>query len=450
MSSNGLTSFLFSTPEMANVFSPEAQLRAMTRFEWALSSALEANGLAEPGSGAALGKLLRSDFVDISLLLREARDAGNIAIPFVRQLTATVKAGNENAARSIHFGATSQDVLDTALVLQMKEALQLLNNAMDRLDAALVQQIKAHRDTVMLGRTWLQAGPPVTLGLKLAGVLSALRRSRKRIHEEAGRSLVLQFGGAVGTLAALGGAGEAVARKTASVLGLAEAELPWHSQRDRVAAVVQVLALVTGTLAKLGRDFAMLMQPEIAELAEGGAEGRGGSSTMPHKHNPVGSAALIAIHEKMPALCATMLHAMPQEHERGLGLWQSEWDTVPEAFRLTAAGISYATELVEGLKVNSDSMQKNLTATHGLPMAEAVSAALSSKIGRSEAHKLLRAATDRAAKGNASLEAVLNESPEVMAHLTEVEIKALLDPRNYLGSAQRFIDRVLGAKDAHR
>ncbi len=449
VSSDGLTSFLFSTPEMANVFSPLAQLRAMMRFEWALSSALETNGLAEAGSAAVVEKLLNADLIDRVSLLSVARHSGNIAIPFVQQLTAAVNAQSEIAARSVHLGATSQDVLDSALVLQMKEALHLLDEALTRLDAALLAQVRRHRDAVMLGRTWLQAGPPVTLGLKLAEVLSALRRDRQRIRQEQDRVLVLQFGGAVGTLASLGSLGSVVSAKVAQLLDLAEPELPWHTQRDSLAAIVQLLALVTGTLAKLGRDIALLMQSEVGEVSEGGAEGHGGSSTMPHKHNPVGCAALIAIHAKMPGLAATMLHAMQQEHERGLGLWQAEWDTVPEAFRLTSASISYATEVIEGLKVDSNRMQANLDATHGLPLAEAVSGALASKIGRTEAHEILRKAANLAVTEKLPLSDVLKQTPEVKRHLSDAEIDGLLDARNYLGSAQRFISRVLGDDDAH-
>ncbi len=273
MSRDGLTSFLFSTPDMTNVFSPQAQLRAMTRFEWALSSALEANGLAEAGSAATLEKLLDADFVDLASLLRDARDAGNIAIPFVRQLTAAVKAHSEAAARSVHLGATSQDVLDSALVMQMKEALHLLDEALTRLDAALTEKVRRYRGTVMLGRTWLQAGPPITLGLKLTGVLAALRRDRQRIRQEEERVLVLQFGGAVGTQASLGSSGGVVSAKLAQLLDLTEPDLPWHAHRDSLAAIVQLLALVTGSLAKLGRDIALLMQSEVAEVSEGGVDG---------------------------------------------------------------------------------------------------------------------------------------------------------------------------------
>jgi 3-carboxy-cis,cis-muconate cycloisomerase len=449
MINDGLNSFLFSTPEMSRVFSPAEQLRAMTRFEWALSCALESNGLAEAGSGAVLEQLLQADFVDRGALALEAKDAGNVAIPFVRQLTAAVTARSETAARSVHLGATSQDVLDTALVLQMRKALDLLEAALTRLDEALLNQVRKHRDTVMLGRTWLQPGPPTTLGLKLAGVLTALRRDRERIRAEGNRVLVLQFGGAVGTLASLGTAGAAISAELARLLDLTQPELPWHTQRDSVVAIVQVLAILTGTLAKFGRDIALLMQAEVSEVSEGAAEGRGGSSTMPHKHNPVSSAALIAIHAKMPGLVATLLHAMPQEHERGPGLWQAEWDTVPEAFRLASASVAYAIEIADGMKVDAQRMEANMASTLGLPLSEAVSIALAPRMGRVAAHNLLRQAADRAQTENRRLSVVLKQMPEVTKHLNDKQIDELLDARNYLGSAQRFIARVLGDHHAN-
>jgi 3-carboxy-cis,cis-muconate cycloisomerase len=449
MINEGMNSFLFSTPEMTRVFSPVEQLRAMTRFEWALSRALEGNGRAEAGSATVLEQLLNADFVDMRALLLAAKDAGNVAIPFVQQLTAAVMTRSEAAARSVHLGATSQDVLDTALVLQMREALHLLQAALARLNEALLDQVRRHRDTVMQGRTWLQPGPPVTLGLKLAGILVALRRDRERIRAEANRVLVMQFGGAVGTLASLGTAGGAISAELARLLDLAEPELPWHAQRDSLVAMVQVLAILTGTLAKFGRDVALLMQAEVSEVSEGAGEGRGGSSTMPHKHNPVASAALIAIHAKMPGLAATMLHAMPQEHERGPGLWQAEWDTVPEAFRLASASLAYAIEIAEGLKVDAARMQENMEATLGLPLSEAVSVALGPSLGGVAAHDLVRRAADQALTEKRRLPDVLKQMPEVKAHLSDAEIDSLLDARNYLGSAQRFIARVLGEQDAH-
>lgn len=447
--SNELNSFLFSTPEMSRVFSAESQLRAMIRFEWALTSALEKCGLAEVGSGAVLESLLEADFIDINSLSREATQSGNIAIPFVKQLASAVNARSEHAARALHIGATSQDVLDTALVLQSRAALVLIEDAIERVDRALVHQIKQHAHTVLLGRTWLQAGPPTTLGLKLAGTLAAMRRDHIRIRSSAKRLLVLQFGGAVGTRAALGDAGAEIGAELARMLELEEPEIPWHTQRDNLAEIVQVLALLTGTLAKFAKDIALLMQSEVGEVSEGSDPERGGSSTMPHKHNPVACAAVLAAHATMPALAATMLTAMPQEHERGLGLWQAEWETVPEAFRRAAAALAYAAEIAESLEVDSARMQTNLDASLGLPMAEAVSVALAQKIGKSKAHGAIKEAADRALREKKHLSEVLKQHSEVTAHLSNVEIDRLLDPQRYLGSAQRFIERVLGDADAN-
>jgi 3-carboxy-cis,cis-muconate cycloisomerase len=447
--SDGLNSFLFSTPGMTRAFSPEAQLRAMMRFEWALTCALEKHGLAAAGSGAVVESMLGFGFVNVETLERDARETGNIAIPFVRQLTAAVKARNEVASRTIHLGATSQDVLDTALVLQMRDALLLLNEAVNRLDAALVIQVREHADTVLSGRTWLQPGPPTTLGLKLAGTLAALRRDRDRIQAASLGALVFQFGGAVGTLASLGAKGRAVSNELAQILELPEPEMPWHAQRDRLVEIVQVLAVLTGTLAKFARDIALLMQVEVDEVTEGDNDARGGSSTMPHKRNPVGCAAVLAAHARMPGLVVTMLQAMPQEHERGLGFWQAEWETLPEAFRLAAAALEYSIEIAEGLQVNPARMQANFDKLLGTTMSEAVSAALAASIGRSEANSLLRDAAGRALREQRHLRDVLLESSEILPHLDRDAIEHLMNPRAYLGSARRFIAKVLREPNAN-
>ncbi len=442
--------FLFSTPEMTETFSLSRQLRAMTRFEWALTCALEERGVAESGSGAALKSLLDANFIDIEALKCAALEAGNIAIPFVQQLTARVKQENEFAARTIHLGATSQDVLDTALVLQMREGLQLILDAIARLDIALAKQVKTHAETVMTGRTWLQPGPPTTLGLKLAGTLAALRRHRTRIKTASDRAQVLQFGGAVGTLAALGSAGAAVSTALARILELKEPDLPWHTQRDNLVEIAQVLALLVGTLGKFAKDIALLMQAELAEVAEPTGEGRGGSSTMPHKQNPLACAMILACATRMPGLASTMLAAMPQEHERGLGLWQAEWQTLPEIFSITAAALDRSIEIAEGLHVDSARMASNLEAMHGLPLSESVNAALASKLGRSAAHEVIRKAVLQAQETGQHLSTILKSLPVVTDHLTHAEIDRLLQPREYLGSTQVFIGRVLGDPDADR
>ena len=443
-----VNSFLFSTPAMARVFSCEAQLRAMARFEGALTCALEKVGVAEHGSTSVLEPLLNAEFVDLVSLQRDARDVGNIAIPFVRQLSAAVANRNEAASRAIHLGATSQDLLDTALALQMRDAGSLLDSSVEQLENALTNQVRTHAGTILAGRTWLQPGPPTTLGLKLAGTLAALRRNRERLHAALYQASVLQFGGAVGTLAALGDAGKEVSAELARILNLREPELPWHTQRDRVVEVVQVLALLTGSLAKFARDIALLMQAEVGEVSEGVSECRGGSSTMPHKHNPVSCAAVLAAHARMPGLVSTMLSAMPQEHERGLGLWQAEWETVPEAFRITAAALDYSIHIVETLQVNAVRMDVNFHDLLGVTMSEAVSAVLAPKIGRDAANALLRDASARALREKRNLADVLKENPQVLHHLTSADIDRLMDPHSYLGSAQRFIKNVIGDADA--
>jgi 3-carboxy-cis,cis-muconate cycloisomerase len=437
------TAFLFSTPEMTETFSFLRQLRAMMRFEWALTCALEKQGIAEAGSGRVLEKLLDARFVEKELLERDAFEAGNIAIPFVNQLTAEVKRENEPAARAIHLGATSQDVLDTALVLQMQEALRLILAAIDRLDLALAKQVQIHAETVMTGRTWLQPGPPTTFGLKLAGTLAALRRHRARIHAAADRALVVQFGGAVGTLAALGSAGVEVSTELARILELKEPEIPWHTQRDNLAEMAEVLALLVGSLGKFAKDIALLMQTEVGEASEPTGEGRGSSSTMPQKQNPVACATVLACAARAPGLVATMLVAMPQEHERGLGLWQAEWETLPEIFQLAASALARSIEIIDGLKVDANRMASNLDATLGRAQSEAVSAALAQRVGRVAAHEILRRAIAKSRETGQHLSVILKTIPEVTAHLTDSEIDLLLQPRAYLGSTRHFIKRVL-------
>ena len=450
MMSTELKASLFSTPEMDEVFSRARQVRYMTRFEWALTAALECNGIAETGAAAAVEVLLDAKFVSLDLLQAEAQRAGNIAIPFVRQLTTEVKARNERAARYIHFGATSQDVLDTALVLQLRDAGALIRSGLEELDSSLARLVREYATTVLAGRTWLQDGPPVTLGLKVAGWLSAIRRHRRRLATADERVVTLQFGGAVGTLAPLGEKGPAVSRALAEKLDLKEPDLPWHTHRDNLAELAACLGLMVGTLGKIARDVSLLMQSEVAEVAEPAGAGRGGSSAMPHKRNPVASAIILAAATRTPALVAIVLSAMVQEHERALGGWQAEWETFPEIYRLGAVALARTIEIARGLEVDPERMLANLEATGGLVMSEAVSAALTASMGRAEAHELLERASRRAVEEKRRLRDVLQEMPEIRDRLSEAELIRLFDPRNYLGSTQHFIHRVLGAGNAAR
>jgi 3-carboxy-cis,cis-muconate cycloisomerase len=440
--------FLFSTPAMTEIFSLSRQFRAMMQFEWALSCALEAYGLAEVGSGEAVKRYLDAQFVDLDSLRSEALNAGNIAIPFVHQLTAKVNAENEGAARTIHLGATSQDVLDTALILQIREALQVIFDSIRRLDHALEKQARIHAQTLITARTWLQPGPPTTFGLKLAGFVSALRRHRSRIHQASLRGLVLQFGGAVGTLAVLGTHGVRVSSEMARILNLKEPALPWHSHRDNLVEIAATLALLVGTLGKFARDIALLMQAEVGEASEPAHVGRGGSSTMPHKRNPVACAAVLACAARVPGLVSSLLAGMPQEHERGLGLWPAEWETVPEIFRLTACALARSVEIAEGLQVDAARMAANLDARLGLTQSEAIVVALTATIGRSAAHSLLEVAARQSTASGQRLSTILKSMPEITACLNDKEIDRLLDPEEYLGSSARFIHQALEDPDA--
>lgn len=440
----------FSTPEMDRVFSLSNQLRKMVRFEWALSGALESAGLAGPGAAIAIKPFLDGAFVDMPVLFAEAERAGNLAIPLVRQLTAAVRNHDEKAARTIHLGATSQDVLDTALVLQIGEGLGLIEARSKELDEQLAKQARVHADTLLASRTWLQAGPPITLGLKIAGWLAALRRHRKRLESVGKGAAMLQFGGAVGTLAALGEKGEEVSSALARQLELREPEIPWHTHRDNLVEVATTLGVLVGTLGKIARDVSLLMQTEVAEVFEPHEEGRGGSSTMPHKRNPVACAIIIAVATRVPALVSTLLSAMGHEHERGLGNWQAEWEINPEIFRLTASALDRTLEIARGLEVDRERMLTNLDANGGLVMAEAVSVALGRHIGKERAHVLLERVSRRAVAEKQHLRKSLRSDPEIRAHLTESEIDTLMDPRKYLGSARKMIARVLGDADAAR
>jgi 3-carboxy-cis,cis-muconate cycloisomerase len=303
---------------------------------------------------------------------------------------------------------------------------------------------------MLVGRTWLQAGPPVTLGLKIAGWLAALRRHRQRIEAAGKRATILQFGGAVGTLAALGEKGRDVSSALAQRLDLPEPEIPWHTHRDILVDVATTLGLLTGTLGKIARDVSLLMQTEVAELSEPAEAGRGGSSTMPHKRNPVACAVIRSAALRVPALVATLLTAMDHEHERGLGNWQAEWEIYPEIFRLTASALERALEIARGMEVNREKMKANLEASNGLVLAEAVSVALAAEIGRDRAHDLVERASQHAIAARQHLVAILKSDSEIRGHLTESQIDNLMDPRNYLGSAREMIARVLGDADAAR
>ncbi|MEO6021538.1 MAG: 3-carboxy-cis,cis-muconate cycloisomerase [Burkholderiales bacterium] len=446
-SGSSLLDQLFSTPAMNELFSDPSRVQAMLDFEAALAKAAAAVGVIPATAAQSIATKCDSRLIDFAALGRDAAPAGNIAIPLVKQLTGLVAKDDEEAAKFVHWGATSQDVIDTGLVLQLRDALSFLEADLQRLSSALVVLVKQHRGTLMVGRTWLQHALPITFGLKAAGWLDAITRQRERLREMKPRVLALQFGGAAGTLASLSGQGSDVATALATVLKLGQPNLPWHGHRDRVAEVATHLALLVGALGKIARDISLSMQTEIGELAEPTAPGRGGSSTLPHKRNPIGCAVVLSAAARVPGLLSTMLSAMPQEHERGLGGWHAEWQTLPEIVRLTAGALHHMTEIVSGLEVDAARMKINLDATRGLIMAEAVTMALGQRIGRLAAHHLIEQACHRAQADDKPLREVLVHDATLSAHLSLQDLERLMDPAGYLGEAEKFIQRVLAAAD---
>ena len=441
-----LLGHLFTTEEMRAIFSDERRIQAMLDFEAALARALAQRGMLAAAAAVAIESKCNAKLFSMELLSQEAALAGNLAIPMVKQLTSLVTKADEKAGGFVHLGATSQDAMDTGTVLQLRDALDLTDQALAKLCHLLARICETHKSTLMAGRTWLQQGPPVTLGLKASGWLSAIERHRERMREIRKRVLVLQFGGAVGTLAALGTPGPGVAAALAGELKLTLPNLPWHTQRDRFAEVATTMGLLVGSLGKIARDLSLMGQTEVDEVAEPATPGRGGSSSMPHKRNPVGSAVVLAASIRVPALVSVMLTSMVQEHERGLGGWHAEWETLPEICTLTAGALAHLTTVLNGLEINQPKMKANLALTHGLIMAEAVAVALAEKIGRMPAHKIVEKASKRSAENSQPFEKVLMEDTEVRQHLSAEDIKRLLEPKNYTGSAEVLVNQVLAER----
>jgi len=357
-----------------------------------------------------------------------------------------VRAADADSARFVHWGATSQDVSDTAMVVLLARAARILAADHQALASALRRLSEAHAQTVMLGRTLLQPAPPVTFGLKTAGWLAAIERSGRRMQAAFEDASVLQFGGASGTLAALGDRGIEVSEELAKELGLQNPPAPWHVHRDRLAALVCACGVYTGSLAKMARDVALLMQEEVSEASEPGGDGRGGSSTMPHKRNPMACAVALAAANHLPGCVANFLHGMTQEHERGIGGWQAEWSTLASVIQATGLVAASMREVAEGLTVDAARMRANIEATHGVIFAERAMMLLGAKLGRDRAHELLHEMTRQALKTGRRFADVVREQPEAAGALSREEIDSLDVPEHYLGSAEAFRKRLLGTK----
>jgi 3-carboxy-cis,cis-muconate cycloisomerase len=434
---------LATTEPLADVFSDGSVLQAMLAFEAALARAEAKAGVIPQAAAHAISATADSSRLDISLLTKGALRAGTLAIPLVKMFTDEVRASNSDAARYVHWGATSQDVADTALVLLLRRAHSILSSDIARLEAALMKLSDQHKDTVMLGRTLLQAAPPVTFGLKSAGWLGAIGRSRIHLDRAFRDAAVVQFGGASGTLAALSDKGISVGHALAEDLGLAYPDAPWHTHRDRLAAYVTSCGVLTGSLGKMARDITLLMQAEVAEVAEPAGAGRGGSSTMPNKRNPIASTLTLAAAQRVPGLVAIFLSSMVQEHERAAGGWQSEWPTVAGIVEATGLAVASMAEAANGLEIFPDKMRENIAATQGSIFAERAMMLLSPSLGRAAAHELVQKASRRSAEEERCLSEVLGEMPEVAHILNAQVIRALESPEEYLGAAEEFRKRLL-------
>ncbi|MBV4483975.1 3-carboxy-cis,cis-muconate cycloisomerase [Pseudomonas sp. SWRI153] len=445
---NQLFDAYFTARDMREVFCDQGRVQAMLDFEAALARAEARVGLIPGSAVAPIAAACDARLYDFAALGEAIATAGNSAIPLVKALGKQIASTDAEAERYVHLGATSQDVMDSGLVLQLRQALELIEHELAQLADSLATQAQRFAATPLAGRTWLQHATPVTLGMKIAGWLGAVTRSRQRLQALKPRLLVLQFGGASGTLAALGEQALPIAQALAEELQLSLPEQPWHTQRDRLVEFGAVLGLIAGSLGKFGRDISLLMQTEAAEVFEPAAPGKGGSSTMPHKRNPVGAAVLIGAATRVPGLVSTLFSAMPQEHERSLGLWHAEWETLPEICCLVSGSLQQARLLIDGLEVDAARMARNLELTQGLVLAEAVSIVLAQRVGRDAAHHLLEQCCKRAVAEQRHLRAVLGDEPQVTAQLSDAELDDLLNPAHYLGQARVWVERAVAEHNA--
>lgn len=430
-----LYSDYFYSKTINELFSDKQTIVQMLRFEGVLALAQAENGVVSPQAAQVIESCCQVDFIDIDKLKSEIKLGGNAAIPLVKQLTRIVKNNDVEASKYVHFGATSQDVVDTATVLQMQQYWYWLNDKLVELSGLLVEITKKHRNTLMIGRTLLQQARPITFGLKTSGWLQSIERSKERMKSTQKRVLVIQLGGAVGSGNV--NLSKSVQQSLADFLDL-EPSFSWQSNRDNLVEAASVFGILNQSLGKIAKDVSLMMQTEVAEVFEGAAEGKGGSSTMPHKRNPVTCAAILANANRIPNLVATLLASMPQEHERSAGLWHSEWEVLTEILLLTAGSIEKSIELIASLEVDEKQMLQNLELTKGLIYAENISLALAKKIGKINAHELVEKACKSALSHQKHLKEILKEMNIDLPNLEE-----LFKAQNSIGNSLEIIDEIL-------
>jgi 3-carboxy-cis,cis-muconate cycloisomerase len=434
---------LYGSDAMRAVFDERAYFQRMLDVEAALARVQARFGIIPADAAATITKAARVENLSTEELAASAR---NVGYPVVG-LVAGLSRASGDAGGWTHWGATTQDIMDTATVLQVREGLALIRDTLCDMVPALTAQAEKHRRTVMAGRTHLQQALPITLGLKCAVWAQPLIAHVHRLDALCPRVEQVSFAGAAGTLASLGDQGVAVMEGLATELKLAAPAAPWHVCRDGLAETVAFLGLVCGSLAKLATDVILLAQTEVGELSEPYIAGRGSSSTMPQKRNPIASEYILAAARTVHALVPVMLGAMAADHERATGPWQAELLALPQAFVLTHGALLHASAIAEGMVTDTDRMRRNLDLTGGLIVAEAVMMGLAPHLGRGEAHHVVKHACDAALAESIPLADALMRETAVAARLDRAAIERLTDPAHYLGSADAFIDRVLAAAE---
>jgi 3-carboxy-cis,cis-muconate cycloisomerase len=425
---------------MEAVWSADAHVRGMLAFEAVLALAEADAGVIPRDAADTIASVCQTVTLDAFGIFRDAARAGTPAIPLVRMLTERTP----DAARGfVHWGATSQDAVDTALVLQMRDGLDLLAGTLRETGASCAALAERYADMPMAGRTLLQQALPVTFGLKAARWLAMVTRQMRRLREVRERISVLQLGGAAGTLASLGDAGVRIVELAAERLGLAPPDLPWHAERDRVGEVAGTLGVVAGAMAKIARDVILLAQTEVGEVAEGGAPDKGGSSALPQKRNPIDATLAIAASRLAIGMVPIVLGAMAQEHERGVGGWQTEWEALPDLFRYCGGAAEHMRDALRHLRVEPDRMRDNLERSRGQVMAEALTMALAPSLGRDNAFRVVRDLSEQTRAAGQELQEVAHGDERVRSVLTAEEIDRVFEPAQYLGSTKQFIDRAL-------
>ena len=435
-----------SSDDRLNVLSLEQRLKAMLEVEAALAVALNKSGIISREQAAAISEACSSESFDVDAINAEGLKSGTPVIPLVKEIIARARSKSEEAACFVHFGTTSQDILDTSTVLLLKEVVARISRQLLSVESAFASLTEEHAKTVALGRTLLQPGPPISFGLKIASWKAAVTRGRHRLENSASSALILQFGGAVGNLSSLDEKGMQVAKHLAEELELPLPDGPWHAHRDRLVDLASATGILIGSLGKIARDISLHCQVEVGELREAATPGKGSSSAMPHKRNPVGCMQVLSAANQAPGLVSSLLSAMPQEHERGLGGWQSEWPTLKTLFMAAELASAAMAEISEGLEVDVARMKANLDTTQELVFSERLSSALLPKLGRLEAQKLVGNLVTQSIEQGRCLSELASEEPIIQSALDEDSLERVFDIEQALGSSEELLIRLLRGK----